>query len=299
MTAPSPCSARRFLGWLGVLTLAAWPTLEPAAHAANDPVRLSVEPATTLLDGQRATAQLIVTGIADDGSVRDLTHEAEWTIANPGVVAVEPGGHVLPLSNGTGEVKARWGTLEARAKVQVQNAETAHIVQFEHEVLPALSKAGCNQGACHGTPTGKDGFRLSLFGFDPKLDFMTLAREAGNRRVNRLEPEASLILKKGTGAIDHQGGMRFTPTSLTYRLLRDWIAEGTPAQPTGSPALVGLDVTPSVRVLDDPAQSQQIVVLGRFADGSTRDVTRLARYTSSDESIARVDSWGRARKVKR
>src|SRR5262249_54183456 len=175
----------------------------------------------------------------------------------------------------------------------------AHPIQFEHEVLPVLTKVGCNQGACHGTPTGKNGFRLSLRGYNVSLDFETLARENGARRTNPLAPEASLILLKGTGLTPHEGGRRMGIDSVAYRVLRDWVAEGSRCDPADTPALVGLDVTPGPRPLDDPAHGPQLAARARSADGPPREVTRLARYGPTDPAIADVDAEGRVVKKKR
>lgn len=281
------------------LLLALW--LAPALVLATEsgPDWLSVEPSTTVLDGRRASAQLIVTRHGKDGSLSDLTREVQWTSADPLIVIVHPGGRIEPRGNGQAEVVARHGSSVAMSIVKVCNAETLHPIQFGHEVLPALTKAGCNQGACHGTPTGKNGFRLSLRGYDAALDFTTLAREDGGRRSHPFKPETSLILLKGTGLIPHEGGRRMGTDSICYRVLRDWVAEGVRADSQESPPLVGLDVTPSARLLNDPAQEQQIVVRARFADGSSRDVTRLARYSSTDAEVACVDDEGRVVKRKR
>ena len=132
-------------------------------------------------------------------------------------------------------------------------------VSFRTDVIAAISHAGCNSGACHGSPQGKNGFRLSLRGYDPRLDYTTLSREFGVRRVNRLEPEQSIILRKGSGAIDHQGGQRFTPDSLPYRILRDWVAEGLLPEPAGSQPVVSIQVTPQARLIDAPGREQQLV----------------------------------------
>ena len=156
--------------WLSVLTAVA-----PAADWVPD--RLIIEPASTVLDGRRAQAQLIATGYGSDGAVRDLTQEARWTTSDPAIVTVHPGGRIEPRGDGQAEVRARIGSIEAKTTIQVRNYAKADPVRFAHEVLPALTKAGCNQGACHGTPAGKNGFRLSLRGYDPALDFATLARE--------------------------------------------------------------------------------------------------------------------------
>ncbi len=195
----------------------------PPADEGPPLVRLEVEPAETILDGQRAHAQIIVTGHFADGSVRDLSREAVVR-GDADLVQIETGGWLSPIRDGKTTLTARVGSHEAQGSVEVRDSGTAHPIQFAHEVLPALTKAGCNQGACHGTPSGKNGFRLSLRGYDPALDFMTLTREVGTRRTNPIEPEASLILLKGTGAIDHQGGQRFTNgcTSRTASSATGW-----------------------------------------------------------------------------
>jgi hypothetical protein len=267
--------------------------------ADSPPERLSIEPPGTVLDGRRASAQLIATGYYADGAVRDLTLEASWTSADPTIVTVHPGGRIEPRGDGQTEVRARIGSSEQKTMVRVESARKAHPIEFAHEVLPALTKAGCNQGACHGTPAGKNGFRLSLRGFNAAADFESLSRENGARRTNPFQPEASLILLKGTGRAPHEGGKRMGTDSVAYRVLHDWVAEGGRQDAKSTPALVGLVVTPPARILDDPSRAQQLVVRARFADGSTRDVTRLARYSTTDAAIAGVDDEGRVAKKKR
>ena len=195
--------------------------MAPAAESAPD--RLIIEPPDTVLDGRRSSAQLIATGHYGDGSVRDLTHEGSWTSSAPAILAVHPGGRIEPRGDGQAEVRVRLGSIETGTVIQVRNTGKEHPVPFEHEVLPALTKAGCNQGACHGTPTGKNGFRLSLRGYDAALDFQTLARENGTRRTNPFEPESSLILLKGTGLTPHEGGNAWGPTtSVTESSATGW-----------------------------------------------------------------------------
>ncbi len=117
-------------------------------------------------------------------------------------------------------------------------------VDFRTEVVAALGRGGCNQGACHGSPQGKGGFRLSLRGFDPELDYVTLTREALGRRTDIFDPSESLILKKATGRVPHQGGRRFQEDETAYRLLRNWIAQGCRPSPSVKRP-VDLDVLPS------------------------------------------------------
>ena len=281
-------------------SLVAWWIASAGAMAAESvPARLSIEPISTVLDGRRASAQLIATGAFSDSTVRDLTREGSWSSSDPAIVTVQPGGRIEPRGDGRAEVLVCIGTSEAKTLIQVVNARSVHPIRFEHEVLPALTKAGCNQGTCHGTPAGKNGFRLSLRGYNPGLDFEVLARENGARRTNPFQPEASLILLKGTGRMSHEGGKRMGTDSVGYRLLLDWVAEGVRPDRADSPGLVGLVVTPAARTLDHPAREQQLVVRASFADGSTRDVTGLARYSSTDAAIATVDDAGRVVKQKR
>jgi hypothetical protein len=158
-------------------------------------------------------------------------------------------------------------------------------------VIPALSQAGCNMGACHGTPTGKGGFRLSLRGYLPDQDYSTLTREAGGRRINPFAAETSLLLRKPLGEVAHEGGLRLIRTTKAYEFLHDWIAEGAKDDP-GAVAAVRLELLPGSRVLNAPAKSQQTVALLHLADGSTRDVTPICYYDSSNPEVAAVDVDG-------
>ncbi len=168
-------------------------------------------------------------------------------------------------------------------------ATTSHAedaVRFERDVMAVLSKAGCNLGACHGNFNGKGGFRLSLRGEDPAADHAALLRQVDQRRVNLMEPEASLILQKPTGQVVHQGGLRFNRESIEYQILRDWIAAGAPGPLKGSPALTRLEVTPRELVLIEPVDSAQLQVKAHFADGSSRDVTSLTCYEATNRNVA-------------
>src|SRR3954462_9699377 len=133
-------------------------------------------------------------------------------------------------------------------------------VSFERDVMAVLSKAGCNLGACHGNFNGKGGFRLSLRGEDPAADYAALLRQVDQRRVNLLDPEASLILQKPTGQVVHQGGLRFNRDSIEYHILRDWIAAGAPGPSASSVQLVRLQATPQEPILIDPVDSSQLRV---------------------------------------
>src|SRR5262249_20605391 len=156
----------------------------------------------------------------------------------------------------------------------------AEPIQFRRDVIAALCRAGCNSGACHGSPQGKNGFRLSLRGQDPDLDLFTLTKDVGGRRRDRVSPDDSLILLKGSGPVSHQGGTVFGRNDPAYRVIARWIEEGcrdvTPAP------LARLEVLPGSGRLPPGTAEQQLAVRAHFADGTTRDVTDLAVFTSAD-----------------
>jgi len=166
--------------------------------------------------------------------------------------------------------------------LRAQDPEEASPARFRIEVAAVLSKAGCNSGRCHGNRDGKGGFRLSLRGEDPQYDYLQIARAAGGRRINRLEPAESLLLLKPTGSVAHEGGTRFHSDSLEYRTLRDWVASGARESTESSPRLMRLSVSPSEAIVRHPAEEFQMRVTAEFADGSRRDVTKLAVYEVSN-----------------
>ncbi len=165
------------------------------------------------------------------------------------------------------------------------------VVSFRREVVPVLTQAGCNAGTCHGTPSGKNGFRLSLRGYDPHLDYHTIVREMGGRRIDRLDPARSLLLLKATAQVPHEGGRRIEPQSRAYQLLHDWIAQGAADDRAAPPT--ALQIEPVTATVDAPAQAVDFRVRAVFADGQTIEVTHLVRWSLSDELAARVDPPGR------
>ena len=164
--------------------------------------------------------------------------------------------------------------------------------RFGRHVVPVFSKLGCNAGACHGAVNGQNGFRLSLFGANPAQDHAQLLREFGGRRLNRVEPEKSLLLQKATGEVPHAGGARTAVGSREYRLLRDWIARGAPLDPGDGARVTGLKVSPPTRAAK-PGDSYQLEVEATFADGSTATVTDLCTFAGHDKGVATVDPAGR------
>jgi hypothetical protein len=256
------------------------------------PERLTVFPAEFHLTGIHEKSQLVVTGYYADGSTQDLTRVAQFTSSDEGVAVVDSS-VVSPKSDGTVTIQISVGGQQTSSVIQVSNQGVPQRRSFEFGALVALSKQGCNSGACHGSPSGKGGFRMSLRAFDSKLDKRTLVQESFGRRVNPLAPEQSLLLQKPTMQLPHAGGLKLRPSDPAYIVLRDWIADGCPLDPADTPRCVKLEVYPPAgRVLKRPAHTQKLAVHAHFADGSVRDVTPLAVFTSSDTAIASIDETG-------
>jgi hypothetical protein len=170
-------------------------------------------------------------------------------------------------------------------------ALNAEAPSFRNQVIPVLTKAGCNQGACHGALAGKNGLKLTLRGYDPELDYDTLTRQSLGRRISLADPANSLMLLKPTMAVPHGGGKRFDANSLEYKILSGWIAAGAPPPSERDPQITGLAVSPASATLK-PAAQQQLTVRATYSDGTATDVTRWVKYSSSDEGVATVDDSG-------
>ena len=260
--------------------------------SAQDPVTLTVQPKAVTLSGPRDARQLVVTAAFADGSLRDVTRTALAKEASPGVVRVQGGLYLRGGRDGTTALTLSVGGASVVVPVAVEAMGVATPVSFRREVVAAMNVGGCNMGACHGTPSGKNGFKLSLRGFDPAADFVQLTREQFGRRADALNPDASLVLLKGLGRVPHEGGARFTASAYPTELIRAWLATGTTDDGPALSPVVSLEVTPGPRVLTAPAKSQQLAVVATFADGSRRDVTRLTNLSSSEPLIAEVGLTG-------
>ncbi|MEJ7592311.1 MAG: DUF1549 and DUF1553 domain-containing protein [Planctomycetaceae bacterium] len=165
------------------------------------------------------------------------------------------------------------------------------VVDFGNEIVPLLSRYGCNSGGCHGKASGQNGFKLSLFGFDQAFDHDAIAKEDRGRRLFPAVPEESLLLKKATGAMPHGGGVRFARDSEAYRLIHTWIATGAPAMSPDAPRIVSLNVTPVEHILTADS-TQPLVIEAVYSDGAKRDVTRQTEYSSNLDPVASVNADG-------
>ncbi len=222
----------------------------------------------------------------------DVTATATFTSSNPQIADVSAQGVVTPLGDGTATIRAEVDGRVVETEVEVKGAKAVEPWSFRHDVQTVLTKSGCNMGSCHGAQAGKKGFKLALRGYDHQMDYNTLTRQSKGRRVSLADPARSLILLKATGEIPHGGGTRFDDNSLEYRIVSEWIADGAPPPRDDDPKVSGLEIFPKQATLD-AGQTQQILVRALYSDGRQRDVTRWAKYTSTEVGVAAIDDFGK------
>jgi hypothetical protein len=264
------------------------------AAVPASPAELKLLPADVTLTGPHASQRLVV--VAEDGGkvVADRSPDAKFTSSQPAVATVDQLGVVRPGADGEAVITATHGDSQASTRVKVVRAKDATPFSFTNDVIPLLTKAGCNSGACHGALAGKGGLKLSLRGYDPDADHFVLTRQALGRRIDRQAPAKSLVLLKPTTAVTHGGGLRIDADSDDYHLLADWIASGAPGPRADEPRLQRIEVFPAEAVLK-PKGRLQVLVRARYSDGHTQDVTHAAKFNSTDEMVAAVDGEGRVR----
>src|SRR5262245_24587650 len=269
---------------------------EAPLPAPADVKALSVFPTSVKLTGADDAQQLILTAVLNDGRLQDLSGDAKYEPADSKLVRVTTAGRVVPLANGATEVIARYGDKSIKVPVKTEACDQNLPINFANQIVPIFTKLGCNSGGCHGKASGQNGFKLSLLGFEPELDFMTLVKEGRGRRLFPAAPDRSLLLLKASGGIAHGGGKRMDVGSDEYRLIRRWIAAGMPSGKPTDPKVTKISVTPEHRVMTRHGK-QQFAVQAHYSDGTVEDITRRAQYESNDTEIALVDESALVRTV--
>src|SRR5579884_1614092 len=188
-------------------------------------VKLEVQPGRITLENPYEYAQLLLTGQLESGERLDVTRLAQRDVPTQ-FVQISPTGLVRPTAAGEGEIKFSLGDQNVVVPVTVTGQKEKYAVSFVRDVMPTLSRLGCNAGTCHGSAEGKNGFKLSLRGYDPLFDHRALTDDLEGRRFNRAAPDTSLMLLKPSGGVPHVGGVLYKPGELYYQLIRDWIAQG-------------------------------------------------------------------------
>jgi len=264
---------------------------EEPSVPAEEIVAGQVDPEQVELRGPRSMWTLLVTGTTRAGREVDLTTQATFTSSDPDRVRVTEQGQVFPRADGTATVTVSAAGRSWQVPVRVSDATVPPSYHFEQDILPVFSRFGCNTSGCHGKAEGQNGFKLSVFGFDPPADYNAICKEGRGRRIFPAAPELSLVLAKAVGDVPHGGGVRFSPDSDPAHTLAGWIRQGLPYGDPQVPALIGITVSPRSRVLALGAR-QRLRVVARYADGREQDVTRLARFQTNNDSLASVDETG-------
>ena len=256
-------------------------------------VALEVEPKELLLGKWTDSAQILVTARLANGEALDVTRLAKLELSgfSKSAASVSATGVVLPKANGSVTVKATLAGKSASVSVKVTGLGKTLDADFIRDVNPVLTKAGCNGGVCHGAKDGRNGFKLSLRGYDAEYDVRAFTDELASRRANVASPDDSLMLLKPTGAVPHQGQQVFLPGDLNYRIVREWIGAGAKLQ-TSSPRVTKIELSPQNPVVQKVGARQQMRVLATYADGTTRDVTTLAFVETGNQDVAKSDAAG-------
>jgi hypothetical protein len=282
---------------IALVILAAGPASAQEKLPANAKVvKLEATPNAFELKNPFDYRQLRIDATLDNGDVIDATRLVQ--VKPPATLKVSPTGLVRPVADGKGELVVSAGVQSLAVPVTVSGQKAAYEVSFVRDVMPALSKLGCNAGTCHGSAEGKNGFKLSLRGYDPIVDHRALTDDLEGRRFNRAVPERSLMLMKPAGAVPHVGGMVAPAGEPYYEMLKTWIAEGVKFDGS-APRVTGIEVLPKGRVVPQIGQKQQMVVIATYADGSTRDVSAEAFLDSSNTEVATVDKTGLVTTIRR
>lgn len=239
-----------------------------------------------------ARQQLYVTAINSAGAETDVTRDIVWSAAPEGVVAIDSGGLVTPLTDGSVTVTAAWRDQATHdIALEVSGFASPLPISFRNQIVPIFTRLGCNGGGCHGKSGGQNGFKLSLLGFYPDEDYEFIRKENRGRRIFPGAPTESLLLKKAIGETPHGGGKRMEHDSYEYRMLVRWIEQGMPYGDASAPEVVAIQCYPEARVMTQQAE-QQISVLATYSDGSTEDVTRMALYEANDTEMAECSETG-------
>ena len=259
---------------------------------AAPPQRLLIEPANPLLFGKGSRQLLVVVARYADGTQKDVTREARLRSARPAVASVGDRATLTASADGAAVIRASWGGLEASTTALVQRAAAPLPPSFNADVMPVLTRIGCNGGSCHGALNGQAGFKLSLFGYEPEADYEMIVHKHGGRRLNLSDPENSLLLQKPSFRVKHGGGKLLKEGSPEYNALLEWVRGGAKLIPENERRILSLRVLPDGAVLAGKDSTRQLLVSARFSDGTERDVTRLVKFQSNDDSIAKVNSEG-------
>ena len=262
-----------------------------SARADATITKIEVFPPDVNLNTSRDRQRFIVMATRADGVTVDVTAQAQVALANPALAKLEAS-TLYPQADGATTLNVAFGGHSVQAPVMVKDAAADRPISFKLDVMPVFMRAGCNTGSCHGAARGKDGFRLSLFGFDPVGDHFRLTHELAYRRINLALPAESLLMEKTDGTVPHTGGKRYERGSELYTTLLRWLEAGAPLDATETPKVLAVELYPKQIVLEGAGATQQMVARAKYADGTDRDVTNLAVFLTNNDNSAAITPDG-------
>jgi hypothetical protein len=285
--------SQQSLGWWKSLGLSLGLSLAvaAAARAEGKITSLNVYPPDVHLTTSQDLQRFVVVATREDGVTLDVTGQASIKLGDDKLCKLDR--NVLtPVADGNTTLNVEYQGLKAESTVEVKGAATDRGISFQLDIMPVFMRGGCNTGSCHGAARGKDGFRLSLFGFDPQGDYFRVTRELGTRRINLGSPKDSLLMEKSIGSVPHTGGKRFGDDTEYYATMLRWLEAGAPNDAAPPPAVVGVDLYPPSAVLEGEGAVQQFIARARYADGSDRDITSLATFMTNNDNSAPISVDG-------
>lgn len=291
--------AQRLAAWItagapwpeGVVLQPADPKAMPRYDAAVDPSiqRIEAFPKSISLETKSDFHRVVVIAHFADAAMRDVTHQVKLSLADPTIAALKQN-LLTPLKDGQTELVIDYRGLQQKIPISVKQAEQARAISFQLDVMPVLTSAGCNAGSCHGAASGKDGFQLSLYGFDPHGDHFRITQQLPGRRLNLALPEHSLLITKAVGDVPHTGGKLFDKGSSAHQILLEWIRQGATIDDEAKiPHPVGITVEPPQMVLKGENLRLPLTVRAAYSDGTDRDVTSLSSFSSSNDHSVAID----------
>ena len=265
--------------------------LMTAVTSAAELTEINVYPENIDLSNSRDRQRLIVQARFSDGLTEDVTEQA--TITNGNAEVLRQDGYLFyPQGDGETTVNVEYQGKAIQIPVKVQNSDVTPKISFTLDVMPVFMKANCNTGSCHGAARGKDGFLLSLYGFNPNDDYNNITRDFSSRRINLAFPEESLLITKGAGVVPHTGGTRFRKGEELYEIVHEWLQDGAVMDQGEIPTVTKVDIYPKGAVLNGEGAQQKITVRAYYSDGTDRDVTHLAYFSSNNDNSAIIEQDG-------
>ena len=277
--------------WLGSLSLAVVASAASIAQAAGPIVKFEVFPPDVNLQTSSDDQRVVAVATRADGVTLDVTDKATFKLANPALAKINKA-LLTPAADGQTTLEVAYEGFKAEIPVSVKEATTERPISFELDVMPVFMRAGCNTGSCHGAARGKDGFMISLFGYDAAGDHYRITQEIPFRRINLALPAESMLLEKCDGSVPHTGGKRFSKGDVYYNSMLRWLEAGAPNDVGNTPKVVRVELYPRQVVLEGEGAKQQLIARAIYTDGTDRDVTPLAVFMTNNDNSGPITEHG-------